>query len=124
MLRYGIPNYRLPKERLDDDIRAILKTGVQVKNGLKIGQDITIQELRQQYDVVLITIRASTDKKLGLENEDADGIISAVQFLRNVGKNQIIDLTGKEVVVIGGGNVSMDAVRTAKRLGAKKVSIV
>lgn len=53
MLRYGIPNYRLPKERLDDDIRAILKTGVQVKNGLKIGQDITIQELRQQYDVVL-----------------------------------------------------------------------
>ena len=124
MLRYGIPNYRLPKERLDDDIRAILKTGVQVKNGLKIGQDITIQELRQQYDVVLITIGASTDKKLGLENEDADGIISAVQFLRNVGKNQIIDLTGKEVVVIGGGNVSMDAVRTAKRLGAKKVSIV
>ena len=124
MLRYGIPNYRLPKERLDDDIRTILKAGVQVKNGLKIGQDITIQELRQQYDVVLITIGASTDKKLGLENEDADGIISAVQFLRNVGKNQIIDLTGKEVVVIGGGNVSMDAVRTAKRLGAKKVSIV
>ncbi len=64
MLRYGIPNYRLPKERLDDDIRAILKTGVQVKNGLKIGQDITIQELRQQYDVVLITIGASTDKKI------------------------------------------------------------
>ena len=124
MLRYGIPNYRLPKERLDDDIRAILKTGVQVKNGLKIGQDITIQELRQQYDVVLITIGASTDKKLGLENEDADGILSAVQFLRNVGKNQIMDLTGKEVAVIGGGNVSMDAVRTAKRLGAKKVSIV
>ena len=124
MLRYGIPNYRLPKDRLDDDIRAILKTGVQVKNGLKIGQDITIQQLRQEYDVVLITIGASTDKKLGLENEDADGILSAVQFLRNVGKNQIMDLTGKEVAVIGGGNVSMDAVRTAKRLGAKKVSIV
>lgn len=52
MLRYGIPNYRLPKDRLDDDIRAILKTGVQVKNGLKIGQDITIQQLRQEYDVV------------------------------------------------------------------------
>ena len=82
MLRYGIPNYRLPKDRLDDDIRAILKTGVQVKNGLKIGQDITIQQLRQEYDVVLITIGASTDKKLGLENEDADGILSAVQFLR------------------------------------------
>ena len=64
MLRYGIPNYRLPKERLDDDIRAILKTGVQVKNGLKIGQDITIQELRQQYDVVLITIEAEVQIKI------------------------------------------------------------
>ena len=124
MLRYGIPNYRLPKERLDDDINAILKTGVDVKYGLKIGQDISIQDLRDQYDAVLITIGASTDKKLGLEGEDADGILSAVQFLRNVGKQEIMDLTGKQVAVIGGGNVSMDAVRTAKRLGAEKVSIV
>ena len=124
MLRYGIPNYRLPKDRLDDDINAILKTGVQVKYGLKIGKDISIQELRDQYDAVLITIGASTDKKLGLPGEDADGVLSAVQFLRSVGKDESIDLTGKEVVVIGGGNVSMDAVRTAKRLGAKKVSIL
>lgn len=124
MLRYGIPNYRLPKERLEDDINAILKTGVEVKYGMKIGEDITIQELREQYDAVLITIGASTDKKLGLEGEDAEGVMSAVQFLRNIGKNIITDLTGKEVAVIGGGNVSMDAVRTAKRMGAKKVSIV
>lgn len=124
MLRYGIPNYRLPKERLDQDIEAILKTGVEVKHGLKIGKDISIQELRDQYDAVLITIGASTDKKLGLEGENAEGVMSAVQFLRNVGKQEIMDLTGKEVAVIGGGNVSMDAVRTAKRLGAKKVSIV
>ena len=124
MLRYGIPNYRLPKERLEDDINCILKTGVQVKYGMKIGQDITIQQLRKEYDAVLITIGASTDKKLGLEGEDADGVLSAVQFLRKVGKNIIMDLTGKEVAVVGGGNVSMDAVRTAKRLGAKKVSIV
>ena len=124
MLRYGIPNYRLPKDRLEEDVNSILKTGVQVKYGLKIGQDITIQELRKQYDAVLITIGASTDKKLGLEGEEADGVLSAVQFLRNVGKNEIMDLSGKEVAVIGGGNVSMDAVRTAKRLGAKKVSIV
>lgn len=124
MLRYGIPNYRLPKDRLDEDINSILKTGVEVKYGLKIGKDITIKDLRDQYDAVLITIGASTDKKLGLEGENADGILSAVQFLRNVGKKEIMDLTGKEVAVIGGGNVSMDAVRTAKRLGAKKVSIV
>lgn len=124
MLRYGIPNYRLPKDRLDEDINAILKTGVEVKYGLKIGKDITIQELREEYDAVLITIGASTDKKLGLENEDADGVTSAVQFLRSVGHGEIYDLSGKEVVVIGGGNVSMDAVRTAKRMGAKKVSIL
>ena len=124
MLRYGIPNYRLPKDRLDEDINAILKTGVEVKYGLKIGEDITIQQLRSEYEAVLITIGASTDKKLGLEGEDADGVISAVQFLRDVGKDEALDLTGKEVAVVGGGNVSMDAVRTAKRLGAKKVSIV
>lgn len=124
MLRYGIPNYRLPKDRLDDDIQAILDTGVEVKHGLRIGQDITIQQLRAEYDAVLITIGASTDKKLGIEGEDAKGVLSAVQFLRAVGKKEIPDLTGQEVAVIGGGNVSMDAVRTAVRLGAKKVSIV
>ena len=124
MLRYGIPNYRLPKKRLDEDIESILKTGVEVKHGLKIGQDISVQQLRNDYDAVLITIGASTDKKLGLEHEDADGILSAVQFLRSVGKNETMDLSGKQVAVIGGGNVSMDAVRTAKRLGADKVSIV
>lgn len=124
MLRYGIPNYRLPKDSLDQDIQAVLKTGVEVRHGLKIGRDITIQQLREEYDAVLITIGASTDKKLGLEGEDAEGVLSAVQFLRDVGSSKIMDLTGKEVAVIGGGNVSMDAVRTAKRLGAKKVSIV
>ena len=124
MLRYGIPNYRLPKDRLDQDIQAVLKTGVEVRHGLKIGRDITIQQLREEYDAVLITIGASTDKKLGLEGEDAESVLSAVQFLRDVGSSKIMDLTGKEVAVIGGGNVSMDAVRTAKRLGAKKVSIV
>ncbi len=124
MLRYGIPNYRLPKDRLDDDIQAILKTGVKVIYGKRIGTDMTIQSLRSEYDAVLITIGASTDKKLGIEGEDAKGVISAVQFLRDVGKNQNRGLSGQEVAVIGGGNVSMDAVRTAKRLGAKKVSII
>lgn len=124
MLRYGIPNYRLPKERLNDDIQAILKTGVEVKYGLRIGKDITIQSLREEYDAVLITIGASTDKKLGIEGEQSKGVLSAVQFLRDVGKGKGPDLTGQEVAVVGGGNVSMDAVRTAKRLGARKVTIL
>ena len=124
MLRYGIPNYRLPKERLDDDIQAILDTGVKVDCGKAIGKDYSIVDLKEKYDAVLITIGASTDKKLGLEGEDAKGVISAVQFLRNVGYGTQESLKGKEVAVIGGGNVSMDAVRTSVRLGAKKVSIV
>ena len=122
MLRYGIPNYRLPKDRLDNDIEAILETGVQVQHGLRIGRDMTIQSLRDEYDAVLITIGASTDKKLGLEGENSEGIVSAVQFLRNVGKGIGLDLGGQQVAVIGGGNVAMDAVRTAARLGADKVS--
>ena len=124
MLRYGIPNYRLPKDRLNEDIQAILDTGVKVKYGLRIGQDITVQELRASYDAVLITIGASTDKKLGIEGEDAEGVMSAVRFLRDVGKGINTDLTGQEVAIVGGGNVSMDAVRSAVRLGAKKVSIL
>jgi len=124
MLRYGIPSYRLPKDRLDNDIRAILKTGVEVVYRCRIGEDKTIQELRDDYDAVLITIGASTDKKLGIEGENADGILSAVQFLRQAGHGRPPHFYGQEVAVIGGGNVSMDAVRTVKRLGAKKVSII
>ena len=124
MLRYGIPNYRLPKDRLEEDTDAILETGIQVHYNVKIGEDIKLDELRKVYDAVLITVGASTDKKLGLPNEDAEGITSAVGFLRNVSLGDCPDLTGQEVAVIGGGNVSMDAVRTAIRLGAKKVSIV
>ncbi len=124
MLRYGIPNYRLPKEELDHDIQAILDTGVEVRCNERIGDQISIQQLRKEYDAVLISIGASTDKKLGIEGEEADGVISAVHFLRDVGLGNRPDLSGQEVAVIGGGNVSMDAVRTAIRLGAKKVSIV
>ncbi|MBQ5814041.1 MAG: FAD-dependent oxidoreductase, partial [Clostridia bacterium] len=124
MLRYGIPNYRLPKDRLDDDIEAILATGVEVRYGVRVGKDIDLQQLREEYDAVLITIGASTDKKLGMENERAEGVTSALGFLRNVGEGNAPDLTGTEVAVIGGGNVAMDAVRTAKRLGAAKVTAI
>lgn len=124
MLRYGIPNYRLPKDQLEKDTDAILATGVKVIHNVKIGEDVKLDELRRDYDAVLITVGASTDKKLGLPNEDAPGIMSAVGFLRNVSLGTNIDLTGQDVAVVGGGNVSMDAVRTAVRLGAKKVSIV
>ena len=86
MLRYGIPNYRLPKEELvSHDIQAILDTGVEVRYNERIGDQITIQQLRDEYDAVLISIGASTDKKMGIEGEQAEGVVSAVHFLREVG---------------------------------------
>ena len=83
-----------------------------------------IEELRKEYDAIYIAIGAHSDKKIGIEGEDAGGVISAVEFLRAIGDGKYPDLTGKKVCVIGGGNVAMDAARCAKRMGADEVYIV
>ncbi len=124
MLRYGIPCYRLPDAYLDLDINAILSTGVTVKTGVDIGTDIPIQKLREEYDCVYIAIGAHTDKKLGIPNEGARGVMSAVEFLGHIGDGGTFDFAGKNVVIVGGGNVAMDATRTSMRLGAKSVKCV
>ncbi len=126
MLRYGIPNYRFPRERLDEDIEAILSTGVEVHTNVTIGNeedDVSLSDLRKEYDAVYVAIGAHTDKKIGIEGEDAKGVISAVEMLRSIGDDNPPDFTGKTVVVVGGGNVAMDCTRSAIRLGAKKVGI-
>lgn len=125
MLRYGIPSYRLPRERLDDDIRAILSAGgIEVKTDVVIGKDFTLEDLKSQYDSVYIAIGAHTDKKLGLPGEGARGVISAVEMLRGIGNGELPDFTGKNVCIIGGGNVAMDCTRSARRLGANRVTCV
>ena len=124
MLRYGIPSYRLPRERLRDDIEAILSTGVQVKTEVHVGKDIAVSDLTKEYDAVYVAIGAHSDKKLGVEGENSRGVISAVDMLRGIGNNEMPDFSGKTVAVIGGGNVAMDAARSAVRLGAEKVMIV
>ncbi len=124
MLRYGIPSYRLPRERLWDDIEAILSTGVEVKRGVNVGTDIPVSDLTKNYDAVYLAIGAHSDRKLGIEGENSRGVISAVDMLRNIGNESKPDFTGKTVAVIGGGNVAMDVARSAVRLGAKKVEIV
>ena len=124
MLRYGIPSYRLPREKLQEDIDAILSTGITVSTGVNIGEDITVDELRKQYDSVYITIGAQLDKSVGIEGEDSRGVFSAVELLRGIGDGKLPDFTGKKVVVIGGGNVAMDCARSSVRLGAEHVSIV
>ncbi len=124
MLRYGIPNYRFPRERLDEDIEAILSTGVEVKYNVNIGKDITMEQLHKEYDAVYIAIGAHTEKKFTVEGSDSEGIYSAVRMLREVGYDRYPDYSGKKVVVIGGGNVAMDCARTAIRAKADKVSVV
>ncbi len=124
MLRYGIPDYRLPQEVLDRDIKHIVSAGIQVRTGVSIGTDIPMKEIQSSYDAVYIAIGAHTDKKLGLEGENAENVISAVRLLRDVGEGRVPDFSGKRVCVVGGGNVSMDATRTALRLGAEHVTCV
>ena len=124
MLRYGIPDYRLPPEVLDRDIDYILACGAEVRTGVCIGKDVQVADLQKDYDALYVAIGAHADKKLGLPGEDSANILSAVEFLRNCGEGHAPDFTGKRVVVIGGGNVSMDATRTSIRLGAASVTCV
>ncbi|SHK25084.1 NADPH-dependent glutamate synthase beta chain [Hathewaya proteolytica DSM 3090] len=125
MLSYGIPNYRLPRELLERDINAILSAGIEVHKEVSVGKDISMVELQNNYDAIYIAIGAHTDKKIGIEGEEeAKGVISAVEMLRNIGDGDKPDYTGKKIVVIGGGNVAMDVARSSVRLGAESVSIV
>ena len=123
MLRYGIPSYRLPRERLDAEIQWILDCGIEVELDRSIDGE-GLESLRKDYDAVYLAIGAHSDKKLGLPGEEAAGVESAVQMLRAVGDDELPDLTGQRVVVIGGGNVAMDVARSSVRLGASKVTIV
>jgi NADPH-dependent glutamate synthase beta subunit-like oxidoreductase len=124
MLRYGIPDYRLPRVKLDSEIASILSLGIEVHTEVEIGKDISFADLTKQYDSFYLSIGAHTDKKTGIEGEDSKGVTSAVELLRGIGDGDMPDFTGKTIVVIGGGNVAMDVTRSAVRLGAKKVSCV
>lgn len=123
MLRYGIPNYRLPRERLQEDIDVILSTGVEVHTNVSVGEQTSVADLRQEYDAVYIAIGAHTDKKVGIPGEDSEGVISAVEMLRGIGNDIMPDFAGKRIAVIGGGNVAMDVARSSIRLGAESVCV-
>ena len=120
MLRYGIPPYRLPDEWLDRDIDAIKATGVECEVNVSINKD-KFAELKKSYDAVYLAIGAQRGSGLRVEGEDGEGVMSAVEILRKIGDKEAPSFEGKTVVVIGGGNVAMDATRSSIRLGAKKV---
>ena len=120
MLRYGIPEYRLPKEYLQTEIDAVESMGISMVNNVKIGRDVTLDYMRNNYDAVIVAVGAWTSTGLRCKGEELDGVVGGIDFLREVATGQPV-LTGRKIAVVGGGNTAMDACRTAVRLGADKV---
>lgn len=123
MMRYGIPAYRFPRERLDEDIRAIVSAGnVTVHTECHIDAE-GMRRLSEECDAVYVAIGAQGGKTLKLDGADAEGVMSAVDLLTKIGDGEYPDFTGKNVVVVGGGNVAMDCARTSVRAGAESVTV-
>ncbi|ATW24035.1 molybdopterin-dependent oxidoreductase [Candidatus Formimonas warabiya] len=123
MLRYGIPQYRLPKEVLDQEIATIENMGVEIQTNVKIGRDIKLNYLRENFDAVYLAIGAWASSGMRCPGEKLDGVIGGIEFLEAVALNKPVQL-GKKVAVVGGGNTAMDACRTAVRLGAEEVYLL
>ena len=123
MMRYGIPAYRFPRERLDEDIRAILGAGsIQVDYEHAVDAE-EMCKIAGWYDAVYVAIGAQGGKTLDIEGADATGVMSAVDLLGKIGDDEYPDFSGKKVVVVGGGNVAMDCARTSVRAGAESVTV-
>ena len=121
MLRYGIPEYRLPKSLLQREIDAIEQMGVSFHNNTRIGQDISLSQLNEEYDAVLVAVGAWSSTAMRCPGEDKAHVLGGIDFLRDVILGQAPDFTDQKVAIVGGGNTAMDACRTAVRLGAKTV---
>ena len=123
MLTLGIPSFRLEKDIVDAEIDILKEMGVEFKTGVEVGKDITLDDLRKDgYEGFYLAIGAQGGRKLGIEGEDADGVITGVEFLRNVNLGKDVKLP-RRAIVIGGGNVAIDVARTASRTGATDVNM-
>ena len=123
MLRYGIPEYRLPKKVLDAEIAQIAELGVNMRNNVKIGKDILFEDIRNQYDAVLVAIGAWNSMSTRCKGEELRGVFGGIDFLGEVALGNKPEI-GRKVAVVGGGNTAMDACRTAVRLGADEVYVI
>ncbi len=123
MMRFGMPSFRLEKDVVDAEIEVVRKLGVEIRTGIEVGKDVTLDELRAQgYKGFYVAIGAQGGRKLGISGEDGEGVLSGVDFLRKSAMGEIDRLAGK-VVVIGGGNVAVDVARSAVRYGAAEVNM-
>ncbi len=118
MLRYGIPDYRLPPEVLDSEVGRILDLGVTLELGVTVGVDVSVEELKSRHQVLFLGIGAQSGRRLGVPGEDGDGVLLGTDFLGRVNRHEPVDV-GQRVVVIGGGDTAFDAARSARRLGAE-----
>jgi len=123
MLTLGIPSFRLEKEVINSEIDILKELGVEFKSGIEVGRDISLAELRkQEYKAFYMAIGAQAGRNLGIEGEDTDGVLTGVDFLRNINLGDEVKLDGK-VIVIGGGNVAIDVARTATKVGPSQVGL-
>lgn len=123
MLRYGIPEYRLPKAVLDAEIAEIASLGVKMENNVKLGKDISFADFKAKYDATIVAVGAWQSSGVGCTGEDLEGVLGGIDFLR-CGQLGTESGMGKNVAVVGGGNTAMDACRTAVRLGAENVYVI
>ena len=123
MFRYGIPEYRLPTETLMREINWILAHGVELRCNTRIGKDLSFDDLQRDYGAIFVGVGAWTGMKLGITGEDMQGVVDGVQFLRDANSGKKIDAKGR-VIIIGGGNVAMDAARVSWREGFDEVHVV
>ena len=123
MMRYGIPEYRLPKATLDQEIGLIQKLGVKIMTGKALGTHLLLEDLHRDFDAVYLAIGSWRATPLHIEGENLPGVWLGIQYLEQVTKGEPIDL-GEQVIVIGGGNTAIDCARTALRQGAKSVKLV
>ena len=123
MLRYGIPSFKLEKDLIDAEIEVIKALGVEIKCGIEVGKDVTLDELRAEgYKGFYVAVGCQKGRKPGIPGEDAEGAYAAVDFLKVTAEKEAFDMTG-DVVIVGGGNVAIDAARVAKRITDGKISM-
>jgi len=124
MMAVGIPEYRLPRDIINGEIKVIEEMGVTIKTGITFGKDITIESLKKDgFSALFMAIGLHGGRRLGVENEDVDGVLQGVDFLRDSAMGKDVPI-GEDVIVVGGGNVAIDVALTAKRKGAKNVTLI